>query len=69
MSNKTAFFTWLGEATKYGPALLRYEQLEYETKELSGYNLYELRYMFAMGFTLKPPDPIESTLAEIAEEL
>lgn len=67
MSNKTEFFSWLKEATKYGPALQRYQKLEYEIEYLTGYNLEKLRYMFAKGFTLEPPKPCELTLAEIAK--
>lgn len=63
MSNKTEFFTWLGEAAKYGPALQRYEKLEHEIRLLSGYTLDELRYMLAKGFTLTPP-PKPMTLTE-----
>ena len=69
MSNKTEFFTWLGEAAKYGPALQRYQKLEYEIEYLTGYNLEKLRYMFAKGFTLEPPKHYEITLAELVEEL
>ena len=59
------FFTWLDEAAKYGPALQRYEKLEIEIEQLTGFNLEALRDLFAMGFTLKRPEH-ELTLSQLA---
>lgn len=36
--------------------LRRYEELEIDVKQLCGYNFECLRELFAMGFTLQPPD-------------
>ena len=36
--------------------LQRYEELEIEVKQLCGFNFECLRMLFAMGFTLQPPD-------------
>ena len=36
--------------------LRKYEELELEVKQLCGYNFECLRELFAMGFTLQPPD-------------
>lgn len=36
--------------------LLRYEELEIRIKQLTGFNLECLEKLFAMGFTLKPPE-------------
>ena len=36
--------------------LMRYEKLEIEIKQLTGFNFDTLRTLFAMGYTLKPPE-------------
>lgn len=36
--------------------LLRYEKLEIQVKELTGYNFECLHELFRMGFTLKAPE-------------
>lgn len=42
----------------------RYEKLEIEVKQLCGHNFECLRELFAMGYTLQPPER-ELTLTEI----
>ena len=36
--------------------LRRYEELEIEVKQLCGYNFECLKELFAMGYTLQPPE-------------
>lgn len=59
------FFTWLDTANKYAPALQRYEKLEIEIKQLTGFSLEALRDLFAMGYTLRRPE-YDLTLSELA---
>lgn len=47
--------------------LIRYEKLEIEIKQLSGFNLDCLKRLFAMGYTLQAPDYGQSLLAEEGE--
>lgn len=54
--------------------LMRYEKLEIEVKQLCGFNFECLKELFAMGFTLKPPEYELSLnqiikLAEINKEI
>lgn len=48
--------------------LVDYEKLEIEVKQLTGYNFAVLKELFAMGYTLQPPEPTQ-TLAEAIDNL
>lgn len=37
-------------------SLYDFHELEHDIEELSGYNLEQLKALFAQGFTLTPPD-------------
>ena len=51
-----------------GRVVERYQKLELEIRHLSGYDLNELKWLFAAGYTLTPPDlSNRPSLAEIAE--
>ena len=45
----------------------KYYRLEYELILLSGHNIEGLRDLFARGYTLTPPKPNNTLLAEAAE--
>ena len=40
----------------FSQELRRYEELEIQVKQLCGYNFECLKELFAMGFTLQPPE-------------
>ncbi len=60
-------FNSLSIGSPMAKLLDKYQRLEYELILLSGYNLEILRDMFARGYTLMPPEPNKSLLAEMAE--
>ena len=37
-------------------SLYEFHELEHDIKELSGFNLEQLKALFAQGYTLTPPD-------------
>ena len=49
--------------------LVEYEKIEMGIKQLTGFNLKQLKALFAMGVTLKRPeyDPSPNQLATLAE--
>lgn len=61
------FFNYIDRCIELGQELQKYEKLEIEVKQLTGYNFEALRYLFAKGYTLEPPKPTESLLAVLAE--
>lgn len=46
----------LRDSTDLVNTLVEYEKLEMEIKQLTGFNLKQLRTLFAMGVTLKRPE-------------
>ena len=63
----------LRDGTDLVNTLVKYEELEMEIKQLTGFNLKQLKALFAMGFTLKRPEYDLSinqltTLAELGLE-
>ena len=46
--------------------LRKYEELEIQIKQITGFNIECLKQLFAMGYTLKSPDH-EPTLTEVAK--
>lgn len=59
---------WVPEYRAVGLSqeLRKYEELEFEVKQLCGYNFECLRELFAMGYTLQPPNR-ELTMNQITK--
>ena len=48
--------------------LRRYEELEIQIKQLTGYNIESLKVLFAKGYTLEPPKNSVLSLAGMVED-